>query len=78
MGQLMLHDFHSNSLDSVFEIDAITRAYFPGREHGGVYSGALVVLLNDTFQDLGGGFGGGGIEPYNDAAHGQDTLLACL
>jgi hypothetical protein len=44
----------------VFEIDAITRAYFPGCEHGRVNSGALVVLLNDTFQDLGGRLAGGG------------------
>ncbi|SPE27718.1 hypothetical protein SBA2_360026 [Acidobacteriia bacterium SbA2] len=53
---------------SVFEIDAITRADFPGCKHGGVNSGAFIVLLNDALQDLGSGFTGGGVERDDDAA----------
>ena len=52
----------------MFKIDAITRTYFAGREPGRVNSGALVVLLNDTFQDLGGRCAGGGVERDHDAA----------
>ena len=49
-------------------MDAVTRMYFPRREHGRVNSGALVVLLHDTFQDLRGGLAGGGVERDHDAA----------
>ena len=54
--------------DSVFEIDAIARAYFSGRERRCVNSGALVVLLDDALQDLRRARAGGRVERNHDAA----------
>ena len=56
------------SSDLVFEMDAITRMYFPRREYGRVNSGALVVLLNNTLQDLRRRLAGCGVKCDHDAA----------